>query len=95
MEKEMSVLKFARSAAALAALTLLPAHAIAAAPATLPVLAASVAAQDAPATADDEGQPFFQSEYFVPTLIVIVLAIGFYFLLSEDEDETPGPPVSA
>jgi hypothetical protein len=93
----MSVLKFTRTAAAAAALAIMPAHAIAASADSLPMLAASVAVQDEGATtAEDEGQPFFQSEYFFPALIVIVLALTLYFVLSDEEETTPlpAPPVS-
>jgi hypothetical protein len=94
----MSALKFVRTAAAAAALAMLPAHAVAAAPSTLPMMAASIAAQDEnrdAAAADDEGNPFF-GDYLVPTLIVIVLALVLYFALGEDEDGTGGtPPISA
>lgn len=89
----MSVLNYAKAAAAAAALAMLPAHAVAAAPSTLPVLAASVAVQD-DSGAEDEGNPFFTSEYLIPTAIVIALAITLYFVLEEDDDETPLPPVS-
>lgn len=93
----MSLLKFGRTAAAVAAIAMLPAHAVAAAPATLPVLAASVAVQDEPATAQDEGNPFFSSDYFIPTVIVIVLALGLYFLLEDSgngAEPLPGPTPS-
>ena len=90
----MSVLKFTRTAAAAAALAIMPAHAIAASAESLPMLAASVAVQVEGATAaEDEGYPFFRSEYFVPTLIVVVLAITFYFVLSDEEEgQGPGTP---
>lgn len=92
MEKDMSVLKIARTAAAAAALAMLPVHAAAA---PLPVLASASAVQtDDTATAEDDGQPFFTSEYLVPTLIVIALALAFYFLLGDDEDTTGAPGVS-
>ncbi len=85
----MSILKSARAAAALAALTL-PAHAVAAAPSAMPVLAASAAAaQDDAAT--EEGQPFFRTEYLIGTVIVIVLAITLYFVLEDDEGSTVSP----
>ena len=87
----MSVLKLAQTGAAAAALAMLPAHAVAAAPSALPMMAASVAAQDDAATADaDEGNAFFSSEYLIPTVIVIVLAITLYFVL--EEDGGPGSP---
>ncbi|HZG46914.1 MAG TPA: hypothetical protein VEZ41_11720 [Allosphingosinicella sp.] len=91
----MSVLNYARTAAAAAALAMLPAHAVAAAPSTLPVMAASVAAQGDAAEADDEGgNPFF-GDYLIPTVIVIVLALVLYFALEDDGTETGTPPVSA
>jgi RsiW-degrading membrane proteinase PrsW (M82 family) len=90
MEKRMTIPKFARTAAAAVALAMLPVHAAAAAPSTLPVLAAGVAAQDDPSTESDEGQPFFQSDYLIPTVIVIVLALVLYFALEDDEEQTGG-----
>lgn len=87
----MPVLKSARYAVAAAALAMLPVHAAAAAPATLPALAASAALQGE--TADD-GHPFLRSEYLVPTLIVIALAVGLYFILEDGGDAQAGPPTS-
>lgn len=84
----MSFLKFARTAAAVGALTLMPAQTIAASAAPLPVLAA--AAVQADEAEESKGHPFF-ADYLLPTIIVIVIAISFYFLL-EDEGE---PPVSS
>ncbi len=90
----MSVLNYARTAAAAAALAMLPAHAVAQAPSALPGMAASVAAQDDTAEADEGGNPFF-GEYLIPTVIVIVLALALYFGLEDDGDTTGTPPVSA
>jgi len=93
VEKSMSILKFARSAAAIAAATMLPAHAVASAPAGMSVAASSIAAAGQEEEAGgDEGHPFFNSEFLIPTVIVIVLALGLYFVLEDGEDEEDGGP---
>jgi len=88
----MSVLKIARSAAAIAAATMLPAHAIASAPAGMTVAAGSIAAVQQDEAGADEGHPFFKSEFLIPTVIVIVLALGLYFVLEDGEDDEDGGP---
>ncbi len=89
----MSKLNFVRTAAAALALTMLPAHAVAAAPNALP-LASSFVQDDAQGgSADDDGHPFFSSDYLIPSLVVIVLGLVLYLALEDggDDDGSPAP----
>jgi type IV secretory pathway VirB2 component (pilin) len=72
----MSILKIARNAVAAAALTMIPAHAIAASPVRA----------SAPVQSENE-QLEGMSGYIVPIVIVVALGVGLYFALSNDDDD--------
>jgi hypothetical protein len=77
MEKIMSILKFARTAAAASALAMLPVHAVAQTTATAPV---RVEAPMVGANEQSEGI----GRYIIPIVIVVALGIGLYFAIRDD-----------
>lgn len=83
----MSVLKFARNAAVVAAAVLLPAQAIAATPTTVPSAFGSIVRAGAD-TDEANGQFAEFNDFIVPAVIVIALGLGLYFILDEEEDDT-------
>lgn len=86
----MSVLKYARNAAVAAAAVLLPAHAIAATPTTVP--AAFEQISRAGADLDEaNGQFAAWNDFLVPAVIVVALGLGIYFLTDEGDDDNTLP----
>lgn len=76
--------KFLKTAAAAAAITAMPVSAIAATPAASLSVADSVRAG---AALEDESNQFEGlTQYAIPIVIVLVLGIGLYFALEDDEE---------
>ena len=86
----MSVLKYARNAAVAAAAVFLPAHAIAATPATVPAAFEQIVRAGAD-TDEANGQFAAWNDFLVPAVIVVALGLGIYFLT---EDDGANPPTS-
>lgn len=74
----MSILKIARTAVAATALAMLPAHAV-----------AQTAAVPAPAVAqlsEENDQSEGLRGYIIPVIIVVILGVGLYFALEDDDN---------
>jgi hypothetical protein len=86
----MSLLKFARNAATVAAAALLPAQAIAATP-----VSAAFDQLRAGATLEEENGQFGEyNDYLVPVVIVVALGLGIYFILDSYDDSDLDIPTS-
>lgn len=73
--------KFLKTAAAAAAITAMPVSAIAASPAS------SLSPSRAGASLQEESDQFEGvSQYLIPIVIVVVLGLGLYFALEDDEE---------
>lgn len=79
----MLLRKIAASAAAIAL--------AAATPAVAAEASSASALSLAQAGDDSDGHPFFNGDYIIPTVIVIALGLGFYFLLNNDEESSVSP----